>query len=393
MMRKQNTKEVIFPEADTLYRNELIKTKDFVLDYFSQRWQDSFEVENLISNTVLPIFKKDIELARSTLESEVESNPEHMIIVQNHQPESLKKSLFFRELSAFINWASLENFWSIETVIPDLKTAKENGINYIPYLTMPVDHVLEKLEEAVKEHLTLEIQLSDDLNTFTFALNAKFLSPEKLQNNFSTLFLDTFSALQNLSSDSLVDAIHNPIYATKNDDTAWTNLFTDALYLLILRKIEPTKPTKPTEISTQRLIKTIIEVKDCFSYICKIRNSSYLSLIEILRKVNQDKLEAEKLVKDIEESRDRGRNNRHRIGRKYKSIIENLTAQHYKANHNACVSEIFHTEQIQKAIKDCISEQKDARVKIFQMTTFERYIRNKLTEQRGKRTKTRPEDQ
>lgn len=381
MTQNEVFKEIILPEPRVRCTQELEKSNDIAFGYFSQRWPNIplSDIQRIITSDLLPALNRDINSARLILGQEVEVNQENMIYVQNHIPDNLKVKLFLRELLCFIKWDGLESFISFEeNLLQDLMISQKNGGQQIPYLTMPTFRVLEKIEDVVKQHLLMEIDLSGELNLVAFVFNAKFLMTDKFKNDSNSLFQETLELICKLSQCELRKNPKNGSHQNTISNTEWTDVAIDIVHLLILRKIEPTKPTKTTKASTERLISTVMEIKDCFLYISKIQSIRSTELQEILKKLNHEKVELEKQVMFVKDSRDKGRNNRHDISRKYKSIIEGITENSYSLNPNISFHEIMESESIQNAIKACKNEQTYLGRKPFQAATFEKYLRNKL---------------
>ncbi len=372
--------------------SSLKKDMQQVLDYFDSRWNKAGQIniaglENHIRKNFMGILASEIKQTQKVLIEEVSNDLDFISSVQSYDIGNLTLKVLDEDLDNFSNWLTnnLKPLNSCE-INNALISAEINGDDYIQGIDLPASIMNEEIQERIQDHLLAELNFSTMLELYLSGLNirsfiCKYLRNSKTSNTevFPTLF------------DELLDhSIHNNkskwIEDTYCDELCsgieYKNIQIDGLYLIIFYLIEgttkPTKPTKPTNIKLEELLATSLEIKDCFSYILQLQQTSFQSLQKTLSSVKAEKLQVNSQLNTYVSGTQKGRDNKHKFSHTYRPLIESTVEEIFSETTKLKPMAIFNDSRMQALIQKCWDDQAMDAVKPFTNDTFITWIKLKL---------------
>lgn len=360
-----------------------------VLDYFDSRWNKAGQInvpdlENHIRKNFMGILASEIKRTQKILIEEVSNDLEFISSVQSYDIANLTLKVIEEDLDNFSNSLTnnLNPLSSCE-INNALISAEMNDEDYIQGIDLPVSIINEEIQERIQDHLLVELSFSTMLELYLSGLNIRSFICEYLRDS-KTSNTEVFPTL----FDELLDhSIHNNkskwIEDTYCDELCsgieYKNIQIDGLYLIIFYLIEgTTKPTKPTNIKLEELLATSLEIKDCFSYILQLQQTSFQSLQQTLKSVKAEKLQINSQLNTYVNGTQKGRNNKHKFSHQYRPLIESAVEVIFNEIPTIRPTAIFNDSRVKAIIQQCTDAQKMDAVKPFEHDAFITWIKQKL---------------
>lgn len=357
-----------------------------VLDYFDNRWNKAGQInvpdlENHIRKNFMGILTSEIKRTQKILIEEVSNDLEFISSVQSYDIANLTLKVIEEDLDNFSNSLTNNlNPLSCCEINNALISAEMNDEDYIQGIDLPVSMINEEIQERIQDHLLVELSFSTMLELYLSGLNIRSFICENLRY-LGTTNIEVFPAL----FDELLDySIHNNkakwIENTYCDELCsgieYKNIQIDGLYLIIFYLIEGT--TKPTNIKLEELLATSLEIKDCFSYILQLQQTSFQSLQQTLRSVKAEKLQLNSQLNTYVSGTQKGRDNKHKFSHTYRPLIESTVEEIFAETTKLKPTAIFNDSRMQLIIQQCRDDQAMDAVKLFENETFITWIKLKL---------------
>ena len=355
---------------------------NLALAHFKRRWPNTTDHEQILRRKILPSFWRELNHAKTILHHEIKEDIEFATAMLSYDLAELQLKAIekLKNFEDYQNPSQLNKVSTAETFNLIMDALRED--QELHGYSMCVHDMVSLINKLVSDFINKKLDEPTNYELLLATINF-ITGAGKWIANPPPLLEVTIIHLIDMSPDydyELMEQDEDNLGSLINKAPEMKIILIDLIYLYIMLRNVPTEPTKPTKLWSKHPTENLLANKNGFALISELEATSFQQLQHTLETLKSSEKKMFEHVDFIKESRDRGRNKKHRFSHKYKSLIQSETLNSFRKNPQVHYSEIFSSEPIQDLISQCRNEQRADRVKEYLDQTFIRWIASYLNE-------------